>query len=118
MPVRKVVVRRVAVEEWSLVLIKDSDVSRIPSSYIRRVGMAKRYSRILVVLTIIVAIISLLTQDPLHTILTLVVLGIALATREDVLVVESVDGKVLEIYARDRRSVKKAFEDLSKLLTR
>lgn len=118
MSARKTRVYRVVVEGGDLVLAENAEKIRIPSSSIRGVGTMRKYSRILVVLVIAMAAISIYTQELLHTVLTLIMLGVTLSTREDVLIVEMVEGLVLEISARDRKSVKKAAEDLSKLLTR
>lgn len=117
MPIKKIIARRVTIEEGDLVLDGSTEESRISLSSIRRFGVMKRYSRVLVVLTIVIAVISIYTQDLFHTILTLVALGVTLATREEVLVLETANGSILEISTRDRKSIKKAAEGLSKLLT-
>jgi len=44
-------------------------------------------------------------------------LGVTLATKEEVLIVEMVDGGTIEVSAKDRKSIKKAAEELRKLLT-
>jgi len=44
-------------------------------------------------------------------------LGVTLATKEEVLIVDVVDGDTIEVSAKDRQSVKKAVEELRKLLT-
>ncbi len=117
---RRVKASRVAVESGDLVLAgaRGSGEERIPSSSIRRVGLEKRYSRALVVLVIAMALLSLYTQELFHTMLVLLMLGVTLATREEVLVVEMYDGRVLEIAARDRGSVRRTAKELSELLTR
>lgn len=109
---------RVEIENEDLILVGASRSDRVPASSIRRVGVARRYSKTLVVLVIIVAAISIYTQDVLHMVFTLIMLGLALVTCEEVLVVETNDGRVLAVGARDRRSIRRVAEELSKLLTR
>lgn len=118
MPGRKVRALKVSIEGGDLVLIKDTERDRVPVSSIRRVGTMRRYSRVLVALVIVMAAISMYTQDLLHTLLTLIMLGVALATKEEVLVLETVDGSTVEVSARDRRSLKKVLEELKGVLTR
>jgi len=117
MPYRKVKVLRVEVESGDLVLVSFTGRDRVPTSSIRRVGTLRKYSRILVALVIAMAAVSLYTQDPFHTVLTLIMLGVTLATKEEVLIVDIVDGDTIEVSAKDRQSVKKAVEELRKLLT-
>jgi hypothetical protein len=106
------------VEGDKLVLAGSKDLPEIPLQSMRRVGILRRFSRVLVVLVVIMAVISIFTQELLHTVLTLIMLGVCLATREDVLVVETTEGQLIEISVRDRRSVKKVSEELRRLLTR
>ncbi|MEM2006696.1 MAG: hypothetical protein QW154_03590 [Sulfolobales archaeon] len=117
MSVRRVRVLRVDIEGGDLVLIASTGMDRVPMSSVRRVGTMRKYSRILIVLVIAMAAVSIYTQDFLHTVLTLIMLGVTLATKEEVLIVEMVDGGTIEVSAKDRKSIKKAAEELRKLLT-
>ncbi len=110
-------VARVIVEGGDIVLAGTGE-GRIPSSSVRRAGIEKRYSKALTILVIVTALVSLYTQELLHTVLVLLMLGVTLATREEVLIVETSDGRVLEISVRDRGSVRRAAKELNELLTR
>ncbi len=114
---RKVRADRVRVEGDKLVLAGSKDLSEVPLQSIKRVGVLRRFSRVLVILVIVMAVISIFTQELLHTVLTLITLGVCLATKEDVLVVETIEGQLMEVSVRDRKSVKKVSEELRKLLT-
>lgn len=114
---RKVRADRVHVKGDKLVLAGSKDLPEVPLQSIKRVGVLRRFSKVLVILVVIMAVISIFTQEFLHTVLTLITLGVCLAMREDILVIETVEGQLVEISVRDRRSVKKASEELHKLLT-
>ncbi|MEM1930834.1 MAG: hypothetical protein QW780_01760 [Sulfolobales archaeon] len=118
MPYRRVRVLRVEVESGDLVLVGFTGRDKVPTSSIRRVGTLRKYSRILVVIVIVMAVVLLYTQDFLHAILTLIMLGVTLATKEEVLIVDVVDGDTIEVSAKDKQSIKKAVEELRRLLTR
>lgn len=117
MPEKRVKVLRVDVEGGDIVLVSSTRIDRVPVSSIRRVGTMKKYSRTLVILIIAMAAVSIYTQDPLHTVLTLIMLGVTLATKEDVLIAEISDGSNVEISSKDKWSIKKTAEKLRKLLT-
>lgn len=117
MTVERIKVYKIEVNDSSLILHTAKSDIVLPLRSLSRVGTIKRFSRILVVLVIIMAALSIVTQELLHTVLVLLMLGVCLATREEVLIVETVEGRIFEIASRNREQIKKIARQLLEYLT-
>jgi len=84
----------------------------VPLSSVRRVGSIKKFNRVLIVLVMVMAVLSLLTQEFTYSLLTLLMLAVCLLTKEEALVLETADGKLLEVTVRSKNSFRKVLKEL------
>ncbi len=84
----------------------------VPLSSVRRVGSVKRFNRVLVALVMAMAVLSLLTQEFTYSLFTLLMLAACLLTKEEALVLEMADDKLLEVTVRSKDSFRKVLKEL------
>jgi hypothetical protein len=90
---------------------RDGGELELPLGSIRRVGSIKRFNRVLVALVIAMAVLTLVTQEFTYSLLTLLMLAVCILTKEEALVLETTDGRLLEVTVRGG-NLKKVLREL------
>lgn len=108
----KLKVREARLTDDQLILVGKGFERSVRVEDIRRVGVEKSFNKVLALLTIAVAVLTMISQDLPHLITLLLVLFLTASYREESIVLETKDDVVIKVAGLQSKDVRKTVNAL------
>lgn len=84
---------------------------------IASIGVEKRYSRVMTILVVVMAVITAVQADFFYLLLTSIMFVLLLLTKEERILVKLRDGRVLSICIQNREKLRRIAEEINRKLS-
>jgi len=84
---------------------------------IASIGIEKRYSRVMTILVVVMAVITAVQANFFYLLLTSIMFALLLLTKEERILVKLRDGRVLSICIQNREKLRRIAEEISRKLS-